>query len=126
MDKATLQCDDILQRLKARDGHVSRNVLKRRHNMMDGVPIPRPTTLIFSSLELEGFTSIPNASLDSKLHVGDGGEWMMTKAEMLQSQSKSMATMASHYASTYEIRDAFLVGKVEINNEHKKKSKSTT
>jgi hypothetical protein len=34
-----------------------------------------------------------------------------------------MATMTSHYASTFEIRDAFLVGKVEINNEHNKKIK---
>jgi hypothetical protein len=41
--------------------------------------------------------------LDSRLLVGDGGEWMMTKAEMLQSQFKSMATMAFHYASTFEI-----------------------
>jgi len=31
-----------------------------------------------------------------------------------------MATMASCYVSTYEIRYAFLVGKVEINNEHNK------
>jgi hypothetical protein len=34
-----------------------------------------------------------------------------------------MATMASRYASTFEIRDVFLVGKVEINNEHNKKIK---
>jgi len=34
-----------------------------------------------------------------------------------------MATMAFHYASTSEIRYAFLAGKVEINNEHKKKIK---
>ncbi len=42
---------------------------------------------------------------------------------MLQSQSKSMAIMASYYASTYEIQDFFLVGKEEINNEYKKKIK---
>jgi ATP sulfurylase len=28
-----------------------------------------------------------------------------------------------HYASTFKIRDVFLAGKVEINNEHKKKIK---
>jgi uncharacterized protein YbbK (DUF523 family) len=86
LDKATLQCDDVLGHLKAMDGHASRNVSEICHNMRDGVPIPRPTTLIFSSHEVEGFASIPNASLDSRLLVGDGGEWMMTKAEMLQSQ----------------------------------------
>ncbi len=34
-----------------------------------------------------------------------------------------MAIMAFHYASTFEIWDAFMAGKVEINNEHKKKIK---
>jgi hypothetical protein len=34
-----------------------------------------------------------------------------------------MATMASRYASTSEIRYAFMVGKVEINNEHNKEIK---
>jgi hypothetical protein len=58
------------------------------------------------------------------LFACDGGEQMMTKAaKMLQSQSKSMATIASHYVSTFEIQDVFLVCKVEINNEHKKKIK---
>jgi hypothetical protein len=34
-----------------------------------------------------------------------------------------MAIVASYYASTYEIHGFFLVGKVEINNEYKKKIK---
>ncbi len=51
--------------------------------MMDGVPIPRPTTPISSSLELEGSTFVPNASLESRLPIGDGGEQMMTNAKML-------------------------------------------
>lgn len=42
---------------------------------------------------------------------------------MLQNQSKSMATMASHFASISKIQDAFLVGKVGINNAQKKKIK---
>ncbi len=83
LNKATLQCDDMLGCLKTIDGHVSKNILKRCQNMMDGVPIPRLATPIFSSLELEGSTSIPNASLESKLLTGDGGEQMMTKAKML-------------------------------------------
>jgi hypothetical protein len=61
--------------LKAIDGHASKNILKKHHYMMDGVPIPRPTTHIFSSFELEGSTSIPNESLESKLPINDGGEW---------------------------------------------------
>jgi hypothetical protein len=38
---------------------------------------------------------------------------------MLQSQSKSMATMAFHFISTSKIRNVFLVGKMKINNEWK-------
>jgi hypothetical protein len=33
-----------------------------------------------------------------------------------------MAMVASHFASTFEIHNAFLVSKVEINNERKKKN----
>ncbi len=73
-------------------------------------------TLISSSHELEGFAFIPNALLDSILLVGCGGEWMMIKAETLKSQSKSMAIMASYYASTFKNQNVFLMGKVEINN----------
>ncbi len=123
LDNVTFQYDDMLGHLKVIDGHASKNALKRRRNMMDGVPLHRLATLISSSPKREGFASILNASLDSKLPACDGGEQMMTKAKMLQSQSKSMATMASHYASTTEIRNAFLADKVEINNEHKKKIK---
>ncbi len=89
---------------------------------MDGVPIRRPTTFTSSSLELVGSTSILNASLDSRLLI-DCGEQMMIKVKMLHIQSKSITTMASHYPSTFEIWDAFMVGKVDINNEWKKKFK---
>ncbi len=41
----------------------------------------------------------------------------MAKSEMLQNQSKSMAIMASRFSTTSHIQDAFLTGKVEINNE---------
>ncbi len=83
---------------------------------MDGVPILRPTTFISSSHEFEGFAFILNALLDSILLVGYGGEWMMTKVEMLQSQFKSMAIVASCFASTFKIQNVFLMVKVEINN----------
>lgn len=71
--------------------------------MMDGVPIPRPTTLNFSSFELKGFTSIPNAYLDSRSLINHGGEQMMTKAKMLQNQFRNMVIVVFHYASTFEI-----------------------
>ncbi len=51
--------------------------------------------------------------MDSKLPTCDGGERMMTKAKILQNQSKNMATMASRYLSIAKIQDAFLADKVE-------------
>jgi hypothetical protein len=83
---------------------------------MDGVPIFRPIALISNSHELEGFAFIFNALLDSILLVGYGGKWMMTKVEMLQSQSKSMAIVAYCYACTFKNRNVFVMGKVKINN----------
>jgi hypothetical protein len=36
LEKPTLQCDDVLEHLNAIDGHVTRNVLKRCQNLLDG------------------------------------------------------------------------------------------
>jgi hypothetical protein len=69
-------------------------------NVMDGVHTFKVTTLRSSSLEHEGFNPIPNAYLNYGPHVG---EWMMTKVKMLYNQSNDMATMTSHFASTFKI-----------------------
>jgi len=45
------------------------------------------------SPNLESLNPIPNAFLDFKPYVSDD-EWMMTKEEMLQSQSTNMAIVA--------------------------------
>lgn len=78
--------------------------------------------LVPAPLSLWVFTFILNASLNSRL-PSDCGERTMIKVKMLHIQSKSKTTMTSHYPSTFEIRDAFMVGKVEIKNEWKKKIK---
>ncbi len=58
--------------------------------------------LVIIQLNLKGLNLIPNASIDSRWFIGDG-EQFVTKAKMLQNQSNSMATMASHFASTFNI-----------------------
>ncbi len=87
---------------------------------MDGVHIFKATILSSSSLEHEGFNPIPSAYLDYGPYVGEG---MMTKVKMLYNQSNNMATMTSHFASSFKIWNAFLMGKMKINNEQKKKIK---
>ncbi len=52
-----------------------------------------------------------NASLDSKPFASDSDR-LMTKAKMVQIQSKSMAIVASCFSTTFEIQDTFLVAKL--------------
>jgi len=44
LKKATLQCDQVLECLKATNGHATRNVLKRHQSLIDGAFIPIPKT----------------------------------------------------------------------------------
>jgi hypothetical protein len=67
---------------------------------MNGVQTFRATILSSNSLEHEGFNPIPNAYLNYGQYVG---ERMMTKVKMLYNQSNNMATMTSHFASTFKI-----------------------
>jgi hypothetical protein len=105
-ERATLQCDEMLECLKATYGHASRNFLKRCQSMIDGIPIPNPRMPTSTSItpKLEVSTCTPNLfkSLGFKPFTRDG-EKMMFKAKMLHNQSKSMAMMASHFASAFEI-----------------------
>ncbi len=57
----------------------------------------------------------PNASLDSRPTTSDNDK-LMIKAKMLQIYSKSMVAIVTRFSTTFEIWNAFLVGKVEINN----------
>jgi hypothetical protein len=41
-ERATLQCDEMLEYLKTTYGHASRNFLKRCQSMIDGIPLPNP------------------------------------------------------------------------------------
>jgi len=39
LERATLQCDEVLERLNAIDGHATRNVLKKCQSLLDGPPV---------------------------------------------------------------------------------------
>jgi hypothetical protein len=58
----------MLECFKTINGHVSKNILKRRYNVMDGFPFlgPRATNSSTSFVKLEGSNLIPNASLNLK------------------------------------------------------------
>ncbi len=64
----------------------------------------------------------PNASLDFRL-VASYDDRLMTKVEMLEIQSKRMAIVVACFSTTSKIQDAFMVGKVEVNNQRLNKVK---
>jgi len=101
---ATLQCDEMLECLKATYGHTSRNFLKRCQSMIDGIPIPNPRMPTPTSITPKLEVSTPNLfrSLNFKPFTSDG-ERMMSKIKMLHNQSKNMVMMAFHFAFAFEI-----------------------
>jgi hypothetical protein len=51
LGKKTLQCDQVLEWWKVINGDATRNILKRHQSLIDGAPIPSPSTLSSSSQE---------------------------------------------------------------------------
>ncbi len=39
LERATLECDEVLEHLNAIDGHATRNVLKKCQSLLDGPPV---------------------------------------------------------------------------------------
>ncbi len=64
----------------------------------------------------------PNASLDFRPSTSDNDR-LMTETKMLQIQSKNMVIVAIHFSTTSEIWNAFLISKVETNNQRLNKVK---
>ncbi len=105
----------MLERLRATNGHATKNILKRFQSLLyeSFVFIPStpssnyddPITLMFNL----------NASFDSRPFASDNDR-LMNKEKMLQIQSKNMAIVVAHFSTTFDIRNVFLASKVQINN----------
>jgi hypothetical protein len=111
------QCDEMMEHVYENNKwlHASSKCFKKMlMYMKDGIPIPnsKMPTPTSTTPKLEAFTFDLFGSLDFEPSIGDDGEWMETNVEVLYNQSKSMATRAFHFASTFKI-----VSKMEINNE---------
>ncbi len=83
LKKTTLQCDQVLEHLKATNGHITMNVLKRSQSLIDGAFIPIPETPCSSWSKPITPTSYTSPFLDSTPFESDG-EKSMAKLEMLQ------------------------------------------
>jgi hypothetical protein len=104
MERATLHFDHVLAQCKTTDGHASRNVLKRYQSMIEGTSSP-PSQSSPNSTHNPSPMSDETLRLSSRLatppHVPTF-ECPMTKFEMLQSQSKSLATIAKNLQANVE------------------------
>ncbi len=84
LEKATLQCDQILECLKATNGHATRNVWKKHQSLIDGATIPILETSSSNWSKPMIPTIYPSPSLNFTPFWSDG-EKPMTQLEMLQS-----------------------------------------
>ena len=113
-NKATLQCDEVLEQLKCTDGHAARNVLKRRQSIIDRCS---PTT---SSGDLECLTPVSPGAQDSSrvvrgslpINVKNPIEKPLTKAEMLSVQSRSFVAITNHLTNDFS-KEELLIAKAE-------------
>jgi hypothetical protein len=102
LKRATLQCDEVLKRLKATNGHATNNVLKRCQSLLDRSLGSTPSTPSSNYVELIPPMFNPNASLDSRPTTSDNDK-LMVKAKMLQIYSKSMVAIVARFSTTFEI-----------------------
>jgi hypothetical protein len=102
LERATLQCDEVLECSRAIDEDTIKNVLKIRQNLLDRSPIFTPSAPSSSFVEPLPPMFNLNASLDFRSSTSDNDR-LMNKAKMLKIQSKSMVIVAVHFSTTSKI-----------------------
>jgi len=130
--QVTLQSDMVQEWLKSTNGHVSQNVLKRRQSFINHTPIT--LTLFWSpSLshnpplnELDGpsiCVDSPNLIPLTTLVKMQGFKIKINKGEITSMNLKNMATITSWFSSMFNVCDAFLLKKMNVNCERNNKIK---
>ena len=109
-NKATLQCDEVLEQSQCTDGHAARNVLKRRQSIIDRCS---PSA---SSGDLEYLTPVSPSAQDSSKGVRGSFpkdvktpiQKPLTKAEMLSAQSRSFVAITNHLTNDFSKEELFV------------------
>ena len=110
-EKAILQADDVLTRLKRTNSHATCNILKLRQTMVDQSSSGgNPPTLGQVQDGSRGPCSLSPSS----------GQKLPMKAELLASQSKSMSSIARTMEARTEGNGVLLVVKMDIQVEKRK------
>lgn len=82
LKKVIVQCDQMLEGLKAKNGHAIKNILKKHQSLIDGAFMLKTSTLTFSCVELVSSTINLNAFLNFRPSLSEG-ENAMTKSREL-------------------------------------------
>jgi hypothetical protein len=84
LKKMIVQCDQMLEGLKAKSGHAINNILKKHQSLIDGAFMSKTLILTFSYVDLLTSTINLNAFLNFRPSLSEG-EKAMTKSRELQS-----------------------------------------
>lgn len=129
-DRAAIQPEDVIDAIRATDGHAARNVLRVRQSMLDARspslgssesgPPRSPENV--SSDHVQGTLREGSGAAVRRMRVASSTgpsattqekEKLMTKAEILAEQTKGIVTMATSYAHGQEHRESFMTARTE-------------
>jgi hypothetical protein len=134
-DRAVLQADDVLTRLRNTDSHATRNILRLRQNMLEQASSGggnSPTT--FSQPSSPGMApsqvqdanpgpQAPTRGAATRSPSPSSNQKLPSKAELLAAQSNSMKSIARSMEARTEGKEALLSLKMDIEMEKKKAAK---
>ena len=134
-DRAVLQADDILTRLRNTNSYATRNILRLRQNILEQAPSGGgnlPTT--FSHPSSPGMVpsqvqdanlglQVPTCGAGTRSPSPSSSQKLPSKAELLAPQSKSMKSIARTMEVRTEGKEALLSLKMDIEMEKKKARK---
>ena len=103
-EKAVLQKDSVLQQLKMTDGHAKRNILQQREKIISN----------FSTGNRNAVCDLSSSQEEAQSDEKTSGCQRATKAQTLELQAKSIASMSENFAFSSRSRSDYLEKKLEI------------
>jgi len=100
-EKAVLQKDSVLQQLKMTNGHAKRNILVQRQDIVSSLVRSKPAA------QME---NLP----EQKKAEDDDTPQRTTKAQALELQAKSIASMSDNFAKSSKSRSLYMEKKLEL------------
>lgn len=134
-DRAVLQADDVLTRLRNTDSHATRNILRVRQNMLEQASsgggnspttFSQPSSPGMAPSQVQDVNPIWQASshgAGTRSPSPSSNQKLPSKAELLAAQSQSMSSIARSMQTRTEGKEALYSLKMDIEMEKKKAAK---